>query len=88
MARNATRCSGSSPAVGSSSSSSSGSLTIACAIPARRSIPPDKVRSFALALPPRSTRSTAAATAAGIRVGGISLSSAKYSTNSATVNPG
>ena len=68
-ARNFTRCSGSSPAVGSSSSSSSGSLTIACAMPTRRSIPPDRVRSFALALPPRSTRSTAAATARGTRAG-------------------
>ena len=87
-ARNATRCSGSSPAVGSSSSSSSGSLTIACAIPTRRSIPPDRVRSLAFALPPSSTRSSAAATAAGTRAAGTSLSSAKYSTNSATVKPG
>ena len=61
---------------------------MACAMPTRRSMPPDSVRSLALALPPRSTRSTAVATAVGTRRGGISLSSAKYSTNSATVNAG
>ncbi len=61
---------------------------MACAMPARRSIPPDRVRSFALALSLRSTRSTAAATAAGIRAAGTSFSSAKYSANSATVKPG
>ena len=87
-ARNCTRCSGSSPAVGSSNSSSSGSLTMAWAIPTRRNIPPERVRSLDLALSPSSTRSTAAATAAGIRAGGISFKSAKYSTNSTTVNPG
>jgi hypothetical protein len=63
-------------------------LTIACAMPTRRSIPPDRVRSLARALSPRSTRSTADATAAGIRAGGISFSNAKYSMNSSTVNPG
>jgi hypothetical protein len=78
----------SSPAVGSSGSSSCGSFTIACAMPTRRSIPPGRVRSFALALPPSSTCSTAAATAAGTRAAGTSLSSAKYSTNSAIVKPG
>ncbi len=61
---------------------------MACAMPTRRSIPPDRVRSFALALPPRSTRSTAVATAADTCAAGISFSSAKYSTNSATVKPG
>jgi hypothetical protein len=61
---------------------------MAWAIPARRSIPPDSVRSLARVWPPRPVRSTAVATAAGTRAGGISLSSAKYSTNSVTVNPG
>ena len=62
---------------------------MACAMPTRRSIPPDRVRSFALALLPRSTRSTAVATAAKTRAAvSISFSSAKYSTNSATVKPG
>src|SRR4029453_1721047 len=46
---------------------SSGWLTIAWAIPTRRSIPPDSVRSLALALSPRPTCSTAAATAPGTR---------------------
>ena len=40
------------------------------------------------ALSPRPTCSTAAATARGTCPGGMSLSSAKYSTNSATVKPG
>ena len=57
-------------------------------MPTRRSMPPDSVRSLAFALGPRSTRSTAAATAFGTWCAGISLSSAKYSTNSATVNDG
>ena len=51
------RCSGSSPVVGSSSSSSCGSATIAWAIPTRRRIPPDRVR---ILRPARSSSSTAA----------------------------
>ena len=39
----ACRCAGSRPAVGSSSSSIAGSLTMACAMPARRTMPPDSV---------------------------------------------
>jgi hypothetical protein len=54
----------------------------------RRSIPPDRVRSFDRALSPRPTCSMAAATDRGTCRGGMSFSSAKYSTNSATVNPG
>ena len=42
-ARKVTRCSGSSPAVGSSSSRIRGSLTIAWAIPTRRTMPPESV---------------------------------------------
>ena len=61
---------------------------MACAMPTRRSMPPDRVRSLALALAPRSTRSTAVATACGTRAGGTSFSSAKYSMYSTTVNAG
>jgi hypothetical protein len=57
-------------------------------MPTRRNMPPDSVRSLDLALVPRSTRSTAAATAFGTRADGTSLSSAKYSMNSTTVNAG
>ena len=53
-----------------------------------KDIPPDKVRSLARALSPRPTCSMAVATARGTCPGGMSLSSAKYSTKSATVNPG
>ena len=53
-----------------------------------RSMPPDSARSFSFAWEPRSTVSIAAATAFRTRAGGTSLSSAKYSTNSTTVNPG
>ena len=49
--RKSSRCSGSRPTVGSSSSSTAGSLTMAWAMPARRSMPPDRVfiRASALA---------------------------------------
>ena len=61
---------------------------MACAMPTRRSIPPDRVRSRARAWPPSSTRSSAAVTAAGTCAAGTSFSSAKYSTYSAAVKPG
>ena len=64
--RKLTRCSGSSPAVGSSSSRILGSLTIACAIPTRRTIPPDSVFIRLSARSASPTRSSARSTAAGI----------------------
>ena len=57
-------------------------------MPARRSIPPDRVRILAFLLPPSMTLSIATPTATRIRAGGTSFSSAKYSTYSATVKPG
>lgn len=86
--RKSTRCSGSRPAVGSSSSSSSGSFTTAWAIPARRTIPPESVFIFVSIRSPSPTRRTARSTAAGTRSDGISLSQATYATNSRTVKPG
>jgi hypothetical protein len=63
-------------------------LTIACAMPARRSMPPDSVFIRASALAASPTRSIARCAAPGTAVFGISLSQAMYSTNSRTVKRG
>lgn len=74
--------------VGSSSSSRSGELTIAWAMPTRRTMPPDRVFTRASIRSARPTRATTRSTAAGTAAASISLSQATYDTNSRTVKPG
>lgn len=58
---------------------------MACAMPTRRTIPPDSAFIRSSARSARPTRSTARCTAPGMSAVGTSFSQAMYSTNSRTV---